>query len=71
VLEGKIIESLDLDNSSICKGESANKLLVGMVILWGVTAADNKKFCSGGEILDPKKGKTYSVKLSLKKMVMN
>jgi phosphoribosylformylglycinamidine (FGAM) synthase PurS component len=40
VLEGKIIELLDLDSSSICKeckDERANKPLVGMVILWGVT----------------------------------
>jgi uncharacterized protein (DUF2147 family) len=69
VLEGKIIELLDPDSSSICKqckGERANKPLVGMIILWGVTAADNKQSWGGGEILDPKKGKTYSVKLSLK-----
>lgn len=69
VLEGKIIELLDPDSSSICKkckGERANKPLVGMVVLWGVTAAGNKKSWGGGVILDPKKGKTYSVKLSLK-----
>jgi uncharacterized protein (DUF2147 family) len=69
VLEGKIIQLLDPDSSSICKkckGERANKPLVGMVILWGVTEAENKKSWGGGEILDPKKGKTYSVKLTSK-----
>jgi uncharacterized protein (DUF2147 family) len=68
ILHGKILELLDPSSNSICekcKGDKANKPLVGMVILWGVTRAENNKSWGGGEILDPKKGKTYSVKLSL------
>jgi len=70
ILEGKIVELLDPeDNNPVCKkckGEKANQPIVGMTILWGVTEADNKKHWGGGEILDPKKGKTYSVKLTVK-----
>lgn len=70
ILEGKIVELLDPeDNNPVCKkckGEKANQPIVGMTILWGVTEADNKKSWGGGEILDPKKGKTYSVKLTVK-----
>jgi uncharacterized protein (DUF2147 family) len=68
VLHGKILELLDPSSNSTCKkckGERASQPLVGMVILWNVTRAENKKSWGGGEILDPKKGKTYSVKLSL------
>lgn len=68
-IEGKIVELLDPNSSSTCnkcKGEKSGQPLVGMVILWDVTEAENKKSWGGGEILDPKKGKTYSVKLTLK-----
>ena len=70
VLEGKILELLDPKSAPICKkcsGEKANQPLVGMIILWNVTGAENKKSWGGGKILDPKKGKTYSVKLTLQK----
>ncbi len=70
VLEGKILELLNADDKNPlckkCEGERANQPIVGMTILWGVTEASNKKSWGGGEILDPKKGKTYSVKLTLK-----
>lgn len=40
-----------------CKGEKHNQRIVGMVILEGMKQ-DGKKW-SGGEIMDPKNGKTY------------
>ncbi len=71
VLEGKILELLNTDDKNPlckkCKGDRANQPIVGMTILWDVTEADNKKSWGGGEILDPKKGKTYSVKLTSQK----
>lgn len=70
VLEGKVLELLDPDSAPTCKkckGEKANQPIVGMIVLWNVTEAENKKSWGGGEILDPKKGKTYSVKLTLQK----
>ncbi len=46
-----------------CSGERADQPILGMTILWDVTSKND--YWSGGKILDPKKGKTYKVKLSL------
>ena len=70
VLEGRVLELLDPASASTCKkckGERAGQPIVGMIVLWDVSEAENKKSWGGGEILDPKKGKTYSVKLTLQK----
>jgi len=48
-----------------CEGDRHNKPVVGMTIMWGVKK-DGDNNWDGGEILDPAKGKTYKVKLSLK-----
>jgi uncharacterized protein (DUF2147 family) len=51
----------NLEALEICKaciGERHNKPIVGMVILWGLKQQKQKEW-SGGEILDPKNGKTY------------
>ena len=66
-LEGKIIELLNPNKPNPlcekCKGEKANQPITGMTIIWGVTQdGDN---WGKGKILDPTKGKTYSVKLSV------
>jgi uncharacterized protein (DUF2147 family) len=45
-----------------CKGERKDKPIVGMTIIWGLK--QNGKEWSGGEILDPKKGKIYRCKLT-------
>lgn len=47
-----------------CDGEKKNMPLVGLEILWGLKSDGEKKW-SGGEIMDPKKGKTYSCKMEL------
>jgi len=66
-LEGKIIELLDPSKPNPlcekCKGEKANQPITGMTIIWGVTKQGD--YWGKGKILDPKKGKTYKVKLSL------
>jgi len=46
-----------------CEGERHNKPVVGMVIMWGVKKDGD--VWDSGQILDPGKGKTYKVKLSL------
>lgn len=46
-----------------CKGDLKDKPVLGMTILWGLKA-DGKGF-AGGEIMDPKNGKTYRCKMAL------
>jgi uncharacterized protein (DUF2147 family) len=48
-----------------CDGDRHNKPVVGMVIMWGVKKDDD--VWDGGQILDPKDGKIYRVKLWLSK----
>lgn len=47
-----------------CEGERHNQPVVGMTIMWGVKRDGDNKW-DGGQILDPGKGKTYKVRLSL------
>ena len=47
-----------------CDGERKDKPIEGLNIMWGVTKDDD--VWDGGKILDPKTGKVYKVKLSLK-----
>ena len=46
-----------------CKDERKNKPIVGMIILWGLKKDGDA--WAGGEILDPKNGKTYRCKMTL------
>ena len=46
-----------------CKDERKDKPIVGMTILWGLKKEGDG--WSGGEILDPKNGKTYRAKMNL------
>ncbi|MGH8232825.1 MAG: DUF2147 domain-containing protein [Rhodanobacteraceae bacterium] len=46
-----------------CEGERHNQPVEGMTIMWGVKK--NGDQWDGGQILDPAKGKTYKVKLTL------
>lgn len=46
-----------------CSGERHNQPVDGMVIMWGVKQDGDA--WDGGQILDPAKGKTYKVKLTL------
>jgi uncharacterized protein (DUF2147 family) len=46
-----------------CDGDRHNKPVAGMVIMWGVKKDGD--VWDGGQILDPKNGKVYKVKLSL------
>lgn len=46
-----------------CEGARKDQPVVGMTIMWGVKQDGDQ--WDGGQILDPKNGKTYKVKLSL------
>jgi len=46
-----------------CKGERKDKPVIGMTILWGLKK--DGEVWAGGEILDPKNGKTYRCKMTL------
>ncbi len=65
-LRGKVLQVLASEQGphpvcSACEGERKNQPIEGMVILWGVKRDGDT--WSGGQILDPKSGKVYKVKL--------
>ncbi|MBD8871619.1 DUF2147 domain-containing protein [Rhodanobacter sp. DHB23] len=47
-----------------CDGARKDQPIIGMTIMWGVSKDGD--VWDGGRILDPKSGKTYKVKLTLK-----
>ncbi len=47
-----------------CSGDKKNQPLIGLEILWGLKKDSENKW-NDGEIMDPKKGKTYSCKMEL------
>ena len=70
VYEGRIEKILnrqpDDDPDNLCRactGERKDKAILGMTILWGLKK-DGESF-DGGEILDPKNGKTYRCKMKV------
>ncbi|VXB49827.1 DUF2147 domain-containing protein [Massilia sp. 9I] len=70
VLTGKIdklFRPADQDQNpkcTSCDGARKDQPIIGMTILWGLKKDGNEY--TGGEILDPAKGKTYKSKLTLK-----
>lgn len=61
---GKIVKLLRKPSDELCdkcKGEKKNKPVLGMEIITGLTKHGSSY--SGGEILDPENGKTYSCKI--------
>ena len=70
VLTGKIeklFRPADQDQNpkcTACEGARKDQPLIGMTILWGLKKDGNEY--TGGEILDPAKGKTYKSKAALK-----
>ncbi|MES2239277.1 MAG: DUF2147 domain-containing protein [Bacteroidota bacterium] len=64
---GKVIEILDTvhknDFCKECSGEDANKPILGMIVIKGLT--QNDKEYGSGKILDPKNGKLYQCFITL------
>lgn len=60
---GQVIEIFDPEKVHAvcekCKGEMANKPILGMKILSGLKETTKGEEWGGGEILDPNNGKTY------------
>jgi uncharacterized protein (DUF2147 family) len=46
-----------------CEGPRQNQPVIGMTFMWGITKQGDEY--QGGEILDPKTGKTYRARLKL------
>ena len=70
VYEGKVEQLLnrqpDDDPDNLCRkceGARKDQPVIGMTILWGLKK-DGERW-AGGDILDPKNGKTYSCRLKL------
>ena len=68
VLEGKVLQVLKSTHGphpvcAECDGERKNKPIEGMTILWGLRKDGDE--WSGGQILDPSKGKIYKLTLKL------
>ncbi|MEL7560937.1 DUF2147 domain-containing protein [Stutzerimonas chloritidismutans] len=69
LLSGEVAEILQSEHGanpvcSACEGERKDQPITGMTILWGLKP-DGENVWSGGTILDPAKGKTYSAKVTL------
>jgi len=71
VLYGKILKGYPDENGVLppknclkCKGDFYNKPMIGMTILTGFTQSSDNQW-SGGQIMDPDSGKTYSCQLTL------
>ena len=70
LLEGKVLQVLKPDDPNDvhpvckkCEGERKNKPIEGMTIMWGLKKDGDE--WSGGQILDPSKGKIYKVTIKL------
>lgn len=66
-LAGRVTEVLQSDRGpnpvcDKCSGDRKDKPVKGMVILWGIRQKGDT--WEGGQILDPKTGKIYSVKVT-------
>lgn len=66
-LAGRVVEVLQSEQGdnpicSKCEGDRKNQPVEGMVIMWGLERDGD--VWEGGKILDPAKGKVYSVKLT-------
>ncbi|SEV87612.1 DUF2147 domain-containing protein [Luteibacter sp. 329MFSha] len=68
LLEGKVLQVLKSDHGphpkcTECSGERKDKPIEGMTIMWGLKKDGDE--WSGGQILDPAKGKIYKVTIKL------
>lgn len=67
IYSGKIIQLINpTEPNPVCKkcsGDKANKPIEGMEIISGLKETEKGEEWGGGEILDPKNGKTYKVRL--------
>ncbi|MFN3754960.1 DUF2147 domain-containing protein [Flavobacterium sp.] len=65
---GKIIDILDIEHKFHkcvkCEGADNNKPILGLVIIKGLIK--NGNVYDGGSVIDPKNGKSYSCKITLK-----
>jgi uncharacterized protein (DUF2147 family) len=63
----KIVDRPGDDPAHVCKkcdGDRKDKPIIGMTIVWGLKKKSETDY-AGGQILDPKNGKTYRCKLKV------
>lgn len=69
-LKGRIADLIDpSEPNPLCKecpGDKKDKPIRGLEIMWGLKEKEPGEEWGDGEILDPKKGKTYRCRLRLK-----
>lgn len=69
ILNGTIVKVFpqagDTGMCTNCPGSFKGKKITGLTFLWGLKADGNNEW-SGGSILDPKTGKVYKAKATLK-----
>lgn len=69
VFKGKIIKLIDPDEPTPtcnkCPGEKLDKPVLGLEIIWGMKETKPNQEWGGGEILDPRKGKSYKCRMHL------
>lgn len=67
---GRIIELINPSKPNPvcekCSGEKKDQPITGLEIIWGLKEQKAGEEWGGGEILDPKNGKVYNVRLRLK-----
>ena len=69
-VKGRIVDLINpSEPDPVCKectGDKKDKPIKGLEIIWGMKETEKGEEWGGGEILDPKKGKTYRCRLRLK-----
>lgn len=69
VVKGRVLEVLNPSEPDPvckeCKGDKKDKPIKGLEIMWGLKETTPGEEWTGGEILDPKNGKTYRCRLRL------
>jgi uncharacterized protein (DUF2147 family) len=70
IVKGKIVDLINPEQPNPkcdkCEGDRKDQPILGLEIIRGLKESEKGKLWEGGEILDPKKGKTYKCKLTLK-----
>lgn len=70
IFKAKVVTLLNPDEPNpLCKdcpGDKKDKPVTGLEIMWDMKETEKETEWSGGQILDPKKGKTYKCRLRLK-----
>ncbi len=69
VFKGKVVKLINPDEPNPtcnkCPGAKLDKPVLGLEIIWGMKEMKPNQEWGGGEILDPRKGKSYRCRMQL------